>query len=276
VIFSAILEAGRTADGWWRRPDAVRAFGYALLASADSDYADELHKSKDDRPFTASALEDRDRIRARVTALDDRTAHVLVTAVTTMQPGYHLSFVEARLPVQGWSLHDAATGAATYSDLANSPFRPRVAFRFVTPTSFSQGGDHHLPLPVPNLVLRSWARRWNLFCGDDDVHISEETLASVIERVEITEARIETAVAHVYNGRIVGFTGTVELEALTAKEWSPSCQSAFSALTAYSVFCGTGVRTTQGLGLTLPLELTHTAANASRKPRQRSRVPSHP
>lgn len=47
--------------------------------------------------------------------------------------------------------------------VAAEPEAPmRFEMQFLTPTAFAQGRIH-LPLPVPNLMFRSWLDRWNHF-----------------------------------------------------------------------------------------------------------------
>ena len=52
--------------------------------------------------------------------------------------------------------------------------------------------------------------------------------------------------------KMVGFTGDLVLEAIDPRAWSAEEKVAFTVLTRFSRFCGTGVWTTQGMGLTLP------------------------
>ena len=65
--------------------------------------------------------------------------------------------------------------------VASAPFDRRVPFDFATPTAFSQGGGRHLPLPHPDLMLRSWAARWNRY-APPKLAIADDRLARVVER----------------------------------------------------------------------------------------------
>ena len=48
----------------------------------------------------------------------------------------------------------------------------QFGLNFVSPTSFSTQGSY-LPLPVPNLMLRSWLEKWNhfapIYLGGDEL-----------------------------------------------------------------------------------------------------------
>jgi hypothetical protein len=262
MLQSVLVQITPDTDPWWRRPRALRAMAYALLTRGDPEAAAALHDGEGPRPFTVAALEARDRVALRVTALDEPTSRALVVGLASLDGSRPLQFGDACLAPLACALHDDASplaGGATYADLARAPFCPRVALVFATPTAFSQGGDRHLPLPVPELMLRSWAARWNQF-APAGLEIPREDLARVAEGVGLARAQVETQVVELdaatastrSAAKQVGFTGTVELEALRPGGWDQEERAVFAALVEYSRYCGTGVRTTQGLGLTLP------------------------
>lgn len=251
MLLSLILEL----DPSWemsRRPGALRALTYALFALADPALATELHDGGGERPFTVAALPGRDPLRVRVTALDERAGRALAMAAGAAVGRAQVALRRSVVRVSG-CLRDAPplAEATDYAALAALPFAPKVALRFVAPAAFSQGGDRHLPLPVPDLLLRGWARRWNLWAPRDMLW-DDETVSALAGRVAVARARIETQTVDLDPGKLVGFTGTVTLEALRLPAWTDRERGAFAALTAFSRFCGSGARTTQGLGLTLP------------------------
>jgi CRISPR/Cas system endoribonuclease Cas6 (RAMP superfamily) len=257
TVQSILLSVAGAEDDWWRRPAAVRSFAYALFGLADPGLALTLHGMEGQRPFTIGVLEEKRGFYIRVTALDEETRATLLRATARLSEGATLTFGEGVVTAPGYSL-DAPplAGRATYGELARARFQTHASLEFVTPTAFSQGGDLglHLPLPVPELMLRSWGRRWNQF-APAALEIPEEMLAGLTARVGLAEARVETTTACLLPGKLVGFTGAVTLEALGPRRWSEGERAAFAALAAYSRYCGTGVRTTQGFGLTLPDEM---------------------
>jgi hypothetical protein len=250
MVQSILLTPPASGDAWWRRPDALRAFAYALFGRADPQLAADFHAAPDLRPFTVAVLEEAPDVVLRLTALDASSRQALLRGC--LEEGEPLAFGSTRLRAMGYAA-DAPPLAecATYAALAQTPFRAHVALEFVTPTAFSQGGDRHLPLPVPELLLRSWARRWNQF-APPELAIAEELLARTITRVGLADAQVATRTVHLHRGKLVGFTGTATLEALRPHTWDDGERAVFAALTAYSAYAGTGVRTTQGCGLTLP------------------------
>lgn len=263
MLLGTILDTPHVPDQWWRRPNALRALAYALVDRVDPLLARAIHPSEaahpaaerdgrdSVRPFTVSALEGRGRVRVRFTALDEPVACALVAAAASLSPGRAIAFRETTIDVLDWTVDEPpAAGGAHYADLLREPFRPRLALRFPTPTAFNQAGVS-LPLPLPDLMLRSWARRWNGF-APPALRVEEEMLASISRRVVLAQHQVESATVDLHPGKVVGFVGTVTLEALRPARWSTAERSTFAALAAYSAFCGTGVRTTQGLGLTLP------------------------
>jgi CRISPR-associated endoribonuclease Cas6 len=141
--------------------------------------------------------------------------------------------------------------ASDYVELAQARFSPRVGLRFVTPTVFKLADGRHLPLPEPDLMIQGWARRWNAFCPPD-LAFEEALTASVAGRFALAHAALETSLVDLGMGKLVGFTGAATFLALRPDAWPGAERVAFTALTAFSRFCGTGVRTTQGFGLTLP------------------------
>ena len=121
----------------------------------------------------------------------------------------------------------------------------RHTLRFITPTAFSQQGLY-LPLPIPELILRSWLTTWNHFAP---IYLGgDELLTYLNEVVAISRHRIQTASLPVHEGRITGFTGEVTLTLLRRSD--PLLVQVVALLAAYAEFCGTGIKSRLGMGRT--------------------------
>ena len=252
MLTGILLDTPPPADPWWQRMDALRALGYALLAAGDSGLAEQRHDAGGTKPFTLCVWREEGCLRIRVTGLEARTSAALKAAARALSDGETARFGQTTLRVTGASLYAPPyAGTSDYARLAQARFAPQVALEFPTPTAFRLAGETHLPLPVPDLMLRSWARRWNEF-APPEMEVTETVLESMSSRVGLARAKVETTTVAMRSGKVVGFTGHIVLEALRPAAWPEAEKRTFAALTAYSCFCGTGVRTTQGMGLTLP------------------------
>lgn len=130
--------------------------------------------------------------------------------------------------------------------VANEPNpQYRHQLKFITPTAFSQR-RLYLPLPVPELMLRSWLTSWNEFAP---IYLGGDELISYLnEVVAISRHRLQTTSMPVHKGWVIGFTGEVTLTLL--KRTDALLAQVVALLTAYSEFCGTGIKSRLGMGQT--------------------------
>lgn len=136
----------------------------------------------------------------------------------------------------------------TYNQLWEGRRRKKYSFTFVSPTSFRRKG-HHFPLPVPTNLFHSYLRRWNNFSGH--VFEQDEFLNWIDENVIILAHKIESVkVAGGKKGAVTGFTGAVELTLSQNADVSSEFGKLYSALCKLAPYCGTGHKTTFGLGQT--------------------------
>lgn len=127
----------------------------------------------------------------------------------------------------------------------------RQTLNFLTPTAFSQNRKY-LPLPLPNLMFRSWLERWNHFAP---VYLGSDELISYLDNITaISQLRIQTRTMTIYKGQIPGFTGVVNLRLLST---DPLLTNIASLLLQYARFAGTGTKTRLGMGATDRLNLSN-------------------
>ena len=166
----------------------------------------------------------------------------------------------APLLIRSWKIAFAPT---TYQQLliAEPPLSQNVKLSFVTPTSFRSKG-YHFPLPVPENVFHSHFRRWNNFSG---VNFDQaEFMNWIDENVIISRHKLEShKVAAGKKGMVTGFTGAVELAIGRSGRNRPDFVQLFYALGRLAPYCGTGHKTTFGLGQTRTQWLTESVTEVS-------------
>ncbi len=138
----------------------------------------------------------------------------------------------------------------TYSQLleADIPSERSFSFSFITPTGFRRKG-HHLPLPMPSNIFHSYLRRWNDFAP---ITFDQETfLAWIDEIIFVSNLDIVSVQATVgKRGSVTGFKGFVEFGIDRKVQNNPEFERLLHALVMLAPYCGTGHKTTFGLGQT--------------------------
>ena len=136
----------------------------------------------------------------------------------------------------------------SYPELIDRAFQQRrkLKLRFLTPTSFSQG-KIDLPLPLPHLVFQSYMKRFEKFY---QVAFLPDFAEQVEYYVGISNMKqIKTAVIQTKRVRLIGFTGDVLFE--IHSKAPPELIFQLNLLADFAFFCGTGKKTTSGMGQTV-------------------------
>ena len=123
-----------------------------------------------------------------------------------------------------------------------------INLSFISPTSFRRKG-HHFPLPVPINLFHSYLRRWNDFSG---MTIEQDPFLNWIdENVIIHKHHLESVkVAAGKRGSVTGFTGAMSFGLSKTALANIEFTQLFYALVQLAPYCGTGHKTTFGLGQT--------------------------
>lgn len=235
--------------------DQVRQFDQALATA--------LHDSETEKPFTISALQEVAIAPGGVPKLSAQATYnwtitalsqpVVAWLATWLQsPPTEVALRGAPLRILDWGvLHPhPAHPPTTYDQLFELPIpdAPTLALSFQSPTSFRRRGNH-FPLPVPTNLFHSYLRRWNNFSNiefdpDDFLDWVEEYV--IIFRHQLQS--IKTVAGK--KGSVTGFTGAIELGLTKAALTEPDYVQLFWALGHLAPYCGTGHKTTFGLGQT--------------------------
>jgi CRISPR-associated endoribonuclease Cas6 len=140
------------------------------------------------------------------------------------------------------------TQYVSYADLINRASRSnrQLALRFLTPTSF-QRGNVDFPLPDPRLVFRSYVKRFAEFDPFPFLSDFEEQVEFYTGIANLKH--LETRIIKTKKVSLLGFTGRVTYE---LDHNAPSdLIFQMNLLAAYAFFCGTGRKTTMGMGQTV-------------------------
>jgi len=218
-----------------------------------------LHDSQSEKPFTISGLEGSLLSTGKNLHLQaDETYRWYITVLSPSVIPWLAQWVQelpeiielrnAPLIIRAAEIALAPT---TYQDLLETSHpspTTKLKLSFVSPTSFRRK-KHHFPLPVPNNLFHSYLRRWNDFSGIN--FEQEEFLAWVDECVLIQRHRLESIkVTAGKKGSVTGFTGAIELGLSSTASAQPEFEQLFYALGQFAPYCGTGHKTTFGLGQT--------------------------
>lgn len=234
-----------TLHAWFL--DQVRSYNPALSA--------ELHDA-DSKAFTISGLEGNigtnggklqlyadQTYRWRVTAFSSIVVEWLALWLQNLPANIELRY--ATLQIQSISYFLKPT---TYSQLFQIKKDKKLTLSFVTPTSFRRKG-HHFPLPLPVNVFHSYLRRWNDF---SKIPCDDETfLAWIDESVLISRHQLESVkVAAGKKGSVTSFLGAIEYSLINTVQKQQQFEQLFTTLGQFAPYCGTGHKTTFGLGQT--------------------------
>ena len=216
-----------------------------------------LHDSESEKPFSISALEGQLLptgkqlqlqanliYRWQINAISQPVVQFLSQWLIQLPP--ILKLRDASLQIKQISIVNPPT---TYNQLLQSSINHRnINLSFVSPTSFRRKG-HHFPLPVPFNLFHSYLRRWNDFSG---MPIEQDAFLEWIdENVIIHKHHLESVkVAAGKRGSVNGFTGAICLGLSKSALANIEFTQLFYALVQLAPYCGTGHKTTFGLGQT--------------------------
>lgn len=234
----------------------LHAWFLQQIQGFDPALSAQLHDSETDKAFNLSGLSGQFSTQSRSLQLQaGKTYQWYVSGLTKpVVAGLarwlkHLpedvALKNAPLNIHRVSLAQAPT---TYAKLAAAEPGRSLSLTFVSPTSFRRKG-HHLPIPWPRNVFHSYLRRWNEFANlpvDQDDFLDWVDDHVVFQRHELVSEKIAAG----KRGSVTGFTGAVTYGLGAKADDRPEYVQLFYTLGHYAPYCGTGHKTTFGLGQT--------------------------
>ena len=184
--------------------------------------------------------------RARLSAL---VPEVLAALATAFDPATSLGrepLVLEHVPFTVVAEACRWEALATYASLLTSAHpRRRIDLGFRSATAFR---SRHITgaVPPPRLCLEGYLRKWNAFA---DIAMPEETLLEYAEaQIRVVGADLRPATLRMGKYYETGVIGEVKWE---SDGHSPALLRLVNALVDYAFYCGTGIKTAQGMGQTV-------------------------
>lgn len=240
---------------------AVHGLFFDWLRQADAALAQQVHDAEGPKPFTVSSLRGARVEQERIPLLPQQECWFRITTFSTelstvlarqilpnLPPQVTLSDVPFRLVgVTTDGAEHAWAGQSDYPQMAQeimlAPEEPSpwLNLRFGSPIAF-HSQKKHVPLPLPRLAVESWLKQWNSFAP---LRLDEEANRFAEECLAISRYRLETQAVRFGSATIVGFVGHCTYRFLNRdRYWT----RVIHLLAAFSFYCGTGHKTTMGLG----------------------------
>ena len=242
----------------------------AIMRASNPDIAETLHAQSAQKPFTVSPLiaeaKKRDNLlhiragtdcKLRFTFLDDALfTHFGQTFLTTAFPTIRLG--HAKFQVKQLVSHATEerswSGSATYAELVESAKADtRMSFRFYSPTAFRRmtprGQKTHSETYVDlDRCYQSWVNKWNAFAP---IKLDKtEILKFISDHAQVTSLKAESRALNFGRHTEVGWVGTCTCVFYPEDSLDEYLIRAANCLANFAFYCGTGYKTTMGMGQT--------------------------
>ena len=246
----------------------------SLLRMGDPGKAAELHAASRQKPFTVSPLIGKGerrgnllRIRAgtecwlRYTFLDDELFAYFGNALLTQSlPSIRLGEARFQLSRMVASAGEDSdwSGTQTYENLIESaPSDTRIRLEFRSPTAFREltpEGKKTRNQANIDLVrcYQSWVNKWNAFAP---VQIDKSRMLDfIINQAGLTDVESRSKMLDFGKHKEIGFVGSCAYQFLsdqqTETEEDIEMLRLANLLADFAFYCGTGYKTTMGMGQT--------------------------
>jgi CRISPR-associated endoribonuclease Cas6 len=222
---------------------ALHATFFQWLERGDAEIARQVHAVSDPKPYTISPLvRDGDAAHFRITLLDDALWSPLKVGIESKP---EVRVLWATLPLAD----EPRVESRSYTTLAhNAREESTITLQFDSPTSF-KSREMHYPLPDPVLVFASYHARWNAF-APAELQIDAAWDEWVRDSVAVSRFELKTEVVRHKEFSQIGFVGVVQYSVAGKHADVRAGIGPLNALADYAFFCGTGHKTTQGMGQT--------------------------
>lgn len=243
----------------------VHGFWYRHWKEVDIKTADRIHQATDTPPFTISPVmglphpvkgtqyvKQGQKAWFRVVALNEALSIALENKWAPQLPE-SIKIAGVSWKTNGWTISQARhpwAGQISYGELIKKHYLRKHpptewSLELATATAF-HGAAGHLPFPLPDSLLSSWMRRWQIY---SPVGMPAEVIDHARNHLVVNSYRLKTIPVRYGKRLIVGCVGNYSMRAL---DLDLTYCAVVDTLVHYSFFVGCGQKTTQGMGMTMP------------------------
>jgi len=262
ALYAVLLKLKADGEAIISPTQGHHAYGLflSLIRQSSPRMADELHGSDSMKPFTISPLQGKFQRTGKSLKVVDASEYSI--RLTFLKEDVFACFMDAALKAATQPLrlesavfyidhvvlhHDDSPLChhQSYEELfAESACETKITLRFLSPTAFRSGGKRNVLFPAASLAFGSYLNRWQHF---SPVEVGEPT-AEFLESIVVARYKLNTHILHFKAYQETGFEGecTFELPAGVGED----CLKAMNALADFAFYCGTGAKTTMGMGQT--------------------------
>jgi CRISPR-associated endoribonuclease Cas6 len=251
IHFFPQIQLSRSASsGKW-----LHGLVFNLFNRLDPQYAQLLHEKHDYKPFTLSPLLTKGKgnvihegqmCQVRLTLLDDEKISDLLTVFTQINQE---KFILGNAPISiekiqvSSDTHKNLTRYQTWQELLEISSTKYINLCWHSPTAIKQKQRNSL-FPIPETIFYLWQKRWEIISPlplpkqlnpDDWFNCSQ-----------VSNYQLQTSTVYFGNFKQKGFKGTASYE-ITGDE---TTQKLATILSHFAFYCGTGYKTTIGMGQT--------------------------
>lgn len=262
---------GRPPESPWTHAKGLRAVVLRWFRTANPEVSRALHDDPRPKPYAIGPLTKSEGVAAavefRVSVGPDWLTDLLLEGAGRTDPLLELGS-------DGYVLADVRREPRVYwRELLEAPAEPPWSVRFLTPTAHREadaaGARRLLPVPLPENCFGSWLDRWNRCAAgrwrspetfrersgretEGPLAMPEGLLGIVRERGEVRGLRGETRRVWLEPGyEFTGFVGEAVF-GLAGPRIPEEARRRLGALVRFAEWCGTGVETARGMGVSLP------------------------
>lgn len=240
--------------------EVLHALFYKVLQAKSPEFAAKLHQGRADLPFSISPLmgcevkegyshlHKGEKASFRLTLLQEE---LLVFAISAFfnAAAQRMSFELCRTKVGIGEVVLSGDRFASFSSFEKITTEAgtdlTVTLEFISPTCF-KSERIQLLFPEPRLVFSSLLRKWNAFSPSKFSH----DVVQDFDSIKVAGFNLHTNLVRFSNYKIIGTLGTVTY--VLPKD--SGNLRALNALADFAFYCGTGAKTTMGMGQTRRLK----------------------
>ena len=232
-----------------------------LLRRSNGTVAQQLHDLDGPKPFTVSPLEG--SFRRQQSGLKVADGGIYWIRYTFLKADLFAYFLDAAMKSGGQTLrldqaalriHEIVTapGASLLCDccelediFSNAQTERRISLEFLSPTTFRSGGQRNILFPEPRMLFNSYLSRWQSFSS---INLDTNLVALAETGARIASYKLDSRALHFGAYSETGFQGKCAIE--IGGEMTKEVVRELNALADFAFYCGTGAKTSMGMGQT--------------------------